>query len=254
MDGLNSILKLPERCLVNKKITKAFFKRNFDLTNTEKTLLDDYNVIKDINWIASISPVTANIITYKDEQVAFEEVQVISVLTTHIDFERNLQKITELIQKYIPYAILLCINHTEGFVLNTCDKKVNQNDSSRRTIDKRYFTEILSVKDENDSHQNFLASLNFANLDKTNLQTYYNAYTQRIISLQIAKLNGAFNPRSQSRTKEDLAILEKIDDLKKEINSLEIQAKKETQLNQRVQLNIIINQKRKEIEGLTALI
>jgi hypothetical protein len=53
MDALNTILQIPERCMVHKKITKAFFKRNFDLISGEKTLLD--NLIA-IDWLASISP------------------------------------------------------------------------------------------------------------------------------------------------------------------------------------------------------
>jgi hypothetical protein len=253
MDGLNSILQLPARCIINKKITKAFFKRNFDLTTAERSLVDDTHILGEINWIATVSPATSNIVAYKDEQYLMEEIQVISVLI-NVDFERNSPKISELIQKYIPYPILLFIYNTEGFVLSTFDKKVNQNDSSRRIIEKRYFSKVLKLDSANEIDRGFLDSLKFANLDKTNLQTYYNAYTQRIISLQVSNLNGTFHPRTQSRTEEDVARLEKIELLNSEISSLHIQAKKETQLNQRVQLNIIINQKRQEIERLTELL
>ena len=61
MESLNQILQLPERCLVNKKITKAFFKRNFDLTLTERKLLDDSAIIIQIDWIASLKPNQINI-------------------------------------------------------------------------------------------------------------------------------------------------------------------------------------------------
>lgn len=253
MVGLNSILQLPDRCIINKKITKAFFKRNFELTPAERSLIDDSHIIGDINWMASVSPTTSNIVAYKDDQFLIEEVQIISVLI-NMEFERNYQKIAELIQKYIPYPILLFMYNINSFVLNTCDKKVNQNDSSRRTIDKRYFSNALSIDGPDENQKGFLDSLKFANLDKTNLLTYYNAYTERIISLQVSNLNGIFQPRTQSRTREDVDRLEKIEMLNSEINSLHIQAKKETQLNQRVQLNIIINQKRQEINRLTALL
>src|SRR5687768_2098149 len=101
MDALNTILEIPERCLVNKKITKAFFKRNFDLTSTEKALLDDFNAIAAIDWLASVSPASSNINPYKDQHYLFEEVQVITVYTSETDFERNRQRIEDLIQKYI---------------------------------------------------------------------------------------------------------------------------------------------------------
>jgi hypothetical protein len=254
MDALNSILQLPVRCLLNRKITKAFFKRNFDLTTAERVLLDDFSAIESINWVASISPGNANIIAFKEDALIFEEVQVITVQTTTVDFERNKQKIADLVQKYIPYPILLCIYHAQAFVLNTCDKKVNQNDSSRRTIEKRYFTEDILLNDADKTRQDFLKSLNFINLDKTNLYTFYISYTQRIVSLQVAQLSGVYIPRTQSRTQEDILRLERIEELQKEIVGLDSQAKKETQLNQRVQLNLLMNEKRKEVERLTASI
>ena len=36
----NQILNIPERCLLNKRLTKAFFLKNFDLSGTEKKLLN----------------------------------------------------------------------------------------------------------------------------------------------------------------------------------------------------------------------
>ena len=254
MDGLNSILQLPERCLLNKKITKAFFKRNFDLTSAERSLLDDVSIIDSITWLASINPIKSNIPEFRDGQTIFEEVQVITVQTTATGFDRNKQKIAELLQKYIPYPILLGIYNDHDFVLNTCDKKVNQNDSSKRTIDKRYFTEDISKLPAGKNHHEFLKSLAFAVLDKTNLQTLYNAYTQRIISLQVANLSGVYILRTQSRSHEDVVRLEQIEALKRDIATLQNEAKKETQMNRKVQLNIQINEKRKEVERLTALL
>lgn len=254
MEALNTILQIPERCLVNKKITKAFFKRNFDLTSSEKGLLDDSVTIAAIDWLASISPDNSNINPFSDEYSLFEEVQVISVQTSGIDFERNQQRITELIQKHIPYPILLCIWHDEAFILNTCDKRINQNDNSRRSIEKKYYSEAISRPVLTEQQQAFLNSLNFAELDKTNLKSYYDSYTQRIISLQAAKLNGLFTLRTHERTQADIDNLEQIEAIEQEIQLLLNQVQKETQLNQKIALNIQIQERRELIEQLKTLI
>lgn len=254
MEALNTILQIPERCLVNKKITKAFFKRNFDLTSSEKALLDDFNAISAIDWLASVSPANSNINPYKDEQYLFEEVQVIMVHTSGDDFERVHHRIVDLIQKYIPYPILLCILNGRLFVLNACEKKINQNDSSRRTIEKKYSTEPIDQKETTERQHSFLNSLAFSELDKTNLKTFYDSYIQRMIALQAAGLSGVFTPRTKDRTQSDMEKLEKIDTLQKEIQVLQNQAKKESQLNQRIALNTQIQEKRKLIEQLKALI
>lgn len=254
MDSLNTILKMPERSLVNKKITKAFFKRNFDLTGSEMALLDDFSIVKAIDWLASVNPANSNVNFYKDEAYLFEEVQIIGVQTSVNDFERNQQRISDLIQKFIPYPILLCIWSENAFVLSTSDKKINQNDNSRRTIEKKYNTEQISITESTERQKAFLKGLAFAELDKTNLRTYYESYTQRIIALQTSELSGVYEPRSLYRTKSDLQRLEQIESLQNEIQLLQNQAKQETQLNQRVALNTQIQSKRKEIEQLKALI
>ena len=254
MDVLNNILQIPERSLVTKKITKAFFKRNFDLTSTEKALLDDFNAISGIDWFASINPANSNINPYKDEHYLFEEVQIIITHTPGNDFERNHQRIADLIQKYIPYPILLCILHDNVFVFNACDKKINQNDSTRRIVEKKYSTESINRQAITEQQQSFLNSLVFSELDKTNLKTYYDSYIQRMIALKAAELSGVFMSRTKERTQSDMEKLEKIDTLQKEIQILQSQAKKESQLNQRIVLNTQIQEKRKLIKQLKALI
>jgi hypothetical protein len=254
MDALNTILQIPERSLVNKKITKAFFKRNFDLTSTEKALLDDSNAISGIDWLASVSPSNSNINPYKDEQYLFEEVQIIVVHTSGSDFERNHQRIADLIQKNIPYPILLCIRQDGVLVLNVCDKKVNQNDSNRRIVEKKYTSESIDLQDATERQRSFLNSIAFSELDKTNLKTYYDSYIQRMIALQAAEVSGVFTPRTKERAQSDIKKLEKIETLQKEIQVLQNEAKRESQLNQRILLNTEIQNRRKLIEQLKALI
>lgn len=254
MDTLNTILQIPERSLVNKKITKAFFKRNFDLISSEKLLLEDVNIVTAIDWLACLSPINTNITRYQDELYLFEEVQVITVQTSETDFERNYQKIADLVQKYIPYQILLCIYHSNAFILNTCDKKVNQNDNSRRIIEKSYCTEIITRDSATVQQQDFLNSLAFARLEKSDLKTYYNSYIQRIIALQTSIFNGGFVPRTQSRTQSDMDNLEKIALLQDEILLLQNQGRKETQLSLQIAINMQVQIKRKQIADLKALI
>jgi hypothetical protein len=254
MDALNTILQIPERCLVNKKITKAFFKRNFDLTSTEKSLLDDFNTISGIDWLASVGPSNSNINSYKDEQWLFEEIQVVVVHTSGNDFERNHPRIADLIQKYIPYPVLLCIRQDGIFVFNACDKKINQNDSNRRIVEKKYTTEPIDQQKTTERQLSFLGSIAFSELDKSNLKTYYDSYIQRMIALQASELSGVFTPRTKDRTQSDMKMLEEIETLQKEIQVLQNQAKKESQLNQRILLNTEIQDKRKMIDQLKALI
>lgn len=254
MVELNEILHIPQRCLVNKKVTKAFFKRNFDLTSAEKNLLEDFSIVKSIDWLASISPSTANIPAYSTNNQVHEEIVTISVYIADADFDKNKQKIAEVIQKYIPYSILLCIYNDSVYCLNACEKRVNQNDATKRTTEARYFTDNISRASPTDAQKAFLTGMRFANLDKTTLKTCYDSYIQNIIALKAAELSGIFMPRTKERSEIDLQNLQKIESLQKDIISLQNQVKKETQLNQRVAMNTHIQQKRQEIEQLKTLL
>ena len=247
MNPLNDILQIPGRCLVHKKITKVFFKRNFELSRGEKTVLE--NLIS-IDWLASMSPSNANIPVYKDEQTIFEEVQVIIVTVSENDFTNNHVKIADLVQKYIPYPILLFIRNEQSFIINACDKKVNQKDDTKRTIEKMYFTEIIHDNSKTKPQVDFLKSLTFSVLDKTNQKTLYEAYIQRMIALQTASVKGVFVPRSKDRSQSDMENMEKIETLTKEIDFLQNQIKKESQLNNRVEMNMRIQEKRNDIDQL----
>jgi len=240
--------------LVNKKITKAFFKRNFDLTAGEKKLLDDFSQLSQVDWLASVKPMNSNISEFTYEQSVFEEIVIISALTNDNDFDKNKQRIAELIQKYIPYHILLCIYNSTTFVLNTCDKRINQNDASKRTIERFYFTENINISVPTAKQKQFLKSLAFSELDKQNLKTFFDSYTSRLIALKASDFTGSFTIRTHDRSKQDVQYLEKITLLKSEIVTLQYQAKNETQLNIQVQLNAAIHDKRKEIKVLENLI
>lgn len=245
---------MPEACLVNKKITKAFFKRNFELTLSESKFLDDFSVFIQIDWLASIKPENSNIIAFTSAQSTIEEVVIIAVQTNDADFDKNKQKIAELIQKFIPYHILLCIYSENQFVLNVAEKRTNQNDSTKRTIEKQYFTENISIAKYSDKQRAFVNSLAFSLLDKLNLKTLFESYVSRIIAIHTADVLTSFEIRSSERSKQDIQNLELISLLKSEIVTLQNKANLETQLNILVEVNNAIQEKRKEIKNLENII
>ncbi|MDP3927585.1 MAG: DUF4391 domain-containing protein [Bacteroidota bacterium] len=244
------ILQLPERCLVNKRITKAFFKRNFDMTSSEKNLLDDYNTITAIDWIASISMANANVPEYKDCETTFEEIQVIAVTTSPQSLKINASKIIDLIQKYIPYHMLLIVHDGINSNWNVTYKHINQNDNNKRTLGKKFTADWNTTNSNNKLHEAFCEALSFSRVPSTNLRILYEGYVQCFIGLITAPIIGSFEIRPAERTKEDVERLERITSLEKEINTLTNVAQKETQLNKRIEINTQVQQKRKQIKLL----
>lgn len=250
LNQIINILQLPERCLVNKKITKAFFKRNFDITSAEKNLLDDYTTMASIDWIAAISQANANVPAYRDYESTFEEIQVIAVATSPESLIKNASKIIDLVQKYIPYHLLLIVHDGENSIWNVAYKRINQNDNNKRTVDKKFITDCITVNTTNKVHEAFLGALGFSKIPSANLKVLYDGYVQCFVGLNTAPIIGSFETRPTERTKEDVERLARITTLEKEIITLTNAAQKETQLNKRIELNTQVQQKRKQIELL----
>jgi hypothetical protein len=244
----NHILKIPERSVLDKKLTKAFFLKNFVLSASEKKLLN--NSIQNLDWLASIKPANTNIPAIKNMEYIYEEIQVIVCKVEDNKFEEVANKCIVLLQKYIPYQMLVIVEDSTNFVLNASKKRINLNDTAKRSIESYYTTTTLSKLYKSEMTASFFKALDFLALDKTNMETTYKSYIQAIVQFQMATVTGTYIKRNQRRTAEDMILLSNIETLEKEIISLGNQIKNETRLNNRVYLNIEIQQQRKKIENI----
>jgi len=243
----NDIFQFPNRCLLNKRLTKVFFTKNFDLTSSEKKILNTH--VSKMEWIASVKPSNSNIPNYKDNIYLFEEIQLMSCSLSS-DSDKIVKTIIDLFQKYIPYQIILIIENETQWVLSTCDKRINKNDVSKRTIENHFTSSPIEKSDENKTNIEFLETLSFSQLNKTNLKTVYQSFTDSIIQLKSSDLTGVFNGSRRDRSKEDLEHLLRIETIQTELISLKSQLKKETQLNSRVSINMEIQRRKQDIENI----
>lgn len=248
----NNILKIPERCVLDKRLTKAFFLKNFELSSAEKKLVN--NGITSMSWLASIKPATANIPAVVNSEYKYEEIQVMVCSLEDISLDTLAEKCFSLFQKYIPYQMLVIVEDNNNFKMNVCDKRINQIDTTKRIAERFFNTGMLSKLYKNDINDSLFKSIDFGALDKTNLELLYKSYIQAVVQFQAASITGKYIKMSISRTAEDMLNLEKIELLERDIISLKNQIKKETQLNGKVQLNIKIQEKRKEIKNIKQLL
>jgi hypothetical protein len=248
------ILQLTESCLIETKITKKFFKTNFELTMSERLMLEDSSIVVGINWLASISPKNSNIPAIKNPDSTFVEIQVIAIQTTNQNFDKYKIKLAEFIQKYIPYHILLIVYCDNKLIFNTCTKRININDSNKRVMDLMLITDEIPNQEPTSKISAFLNSLKYINQDKPNLKVLYESYIQKLVALQTSEITGEFAPRTNERTIQDVERMEQINLLKSEIVQLQNKAKKESQLNKRVELNTLIHSKKEQIELIKNLL
>jgi hypothetical protein len=250
--NFNQYLHIPERMLIGKKLPKAFFLKNFELSSTEKKVLSD--AVGSMELLANIKPSNSNVPPYADDFVIYEEIQVIVCQVQGSTLEKVAGKIANLVQKYIPYPILMVIEDDTSFIINTCEKRINQNDKNKRTIEEDFTTPLISKLYTTELSTAFLNHLIYNTLDITNLETLYSSYSNAILKFKTAHLTGTFNSKRGPRTAHELQILQEIERLNSEIQKLTNRLKKETQMNQRVALNMEIQKLRTQIETTTNLL
>jgi len=248
----NNILHIPERSILDKRLTKAFFLKNFSLSAAEKKLLN--NDIQSMTWLASIKPSTANIPLVINENYKYEEIQIMLCKVEDNALNALSEKCMILFQKYIPYQMLVIVEDANEFKINVCDKRINKAETNKRTIERSFITNTISKLYKNDLNESFFKALHFNNLDKTNLELLYKNYVQAVVQFQAASITGSYQKRTNKRTVEDMQNLEAIEVLERDIVSLSSQIKKASQLNEKVQLNIQIKNKRDKIEALKQML
>lgn len=246
--GYNNILNLPERCVLNKKLTKAFFLKNFDLTASEKKRLN--NRIESMNWLASLQPGNTNIPAIVSNDYSYEEIQVITIKVPEGEVEKDGKKYAEFIHKYIPYQLFLIIEDDSQYMISLADKRINQADKNKRTIEHFYHSPVLSKLYKNEINEAFYKTITFSQLDKTNLETTYKSCVQAVTQLTTASLTGKYQKRSYKRNQEEMELLDVVAEMEQEIIGLKNQIRKESQINGRVKLNVAIQEKRKKIEEI----
>ncbi|MEP3372886.1 DUF4391 domain-containing protein [Maribacter dokdonensis] len=244
----NNIFNIPEHNLVQQRLTKAFFLRIPGLTSAEKKLL--HTTIEQMEIIAQLIPEKSNIPSVVTSKDSYEQVLVVVCTLVGKQLDKEASTCIQFIQKYISHQVVLLVEDANGFRVNVTEKRINQKDATKLTIESYFTTGTLSKLYKNELSTAFYEALNFTNLDKTNLELLYKSYIQAIVQFNAASITGTYQKRSNARTAQDMQHLEQIEQLERDILSFTSQIKKETQLNEKVQLNIKIQETRKAISKL----
>jgi len=243
--GYNDIFHFPSRTLLNKRLTKVFFTKNFDLSSSEKKTLQ--NEVIRMEWVSSLKPSNTNIPKFETETHLIEEVQFMTCEVSNLD--KYGKTVIDLFQKYIPYQIVLVIEDKDFWMLNLTEKRINHNDRSKRTIEKSFSTNPIH-KTEYNTVKEFIKTLSFDRVNRSTLNSVYQSYINSVIQFKSYVITGIFNEKNFEKNKRDIESIERIEIVKMEIITFKNQLKKETQLNNRIFINMEIQKRKKEIKRL----
>ncbi|RNB53515.1 DUF4391 domain-containing protein [Brevibacillus gelatini] len=215
------MLQLPSSTLVNRKIPKNKFYEKLQANHQLKELFTQQ--VESIVWKHKLSKETIRL----EPKDGIEEIQVFEI---HLKQKSYSQDILRSMDKAIPYPILHVLIHEDQAKLAIAYKERNQNDENKFVVRSYHESEWQSVND-----------LRFDFIQGLDLKALYENIIRNLLG-------------TQARPEDDIrSVLERqaqIDKLMRECERLESKIRSEKQFNRKVELNMELQRKSKELKDL----
>lgn len=215
------LLNIPKRAFYNRRIPKNKLYKQIGVDpKLERKFIDE---IENIIWKYKLSQETINLEPTKE----VEEIQVFEIKLKERDISIE---VLENIDRIIPYPILYIIRYNDNIKLTIAYKERNKIDENKMVVHSYYQSEWMKEYD-----------LKIDILQGLNLKEVYDNIIRQLIPLE---------SKIQDDIEELIELNERIESLKKEIKRLEKRIIKEKQFNRKVDLNIKLQKKKRELEEL----
>ena len=216
------MFSFPKSTEYNKRIPKHKFYEQMDVSPTLKRFF--VKQIRAIYWRNKIAATTLNVAA--SEQVTEVEVFEIKLTSPTLD-----ETVLKQIDKNIPYHILFVLEYEAKYQAWIGYKEAAESGKQAFNVGKYYHTDWLL---EDDLH---------IQLDGLNMDSIYENFVRQIAGDLLQ------SDKAQS-LKESIAVDEKKQLLKKQIETWEGKIRKEKQFNKQIQMNAELKRLKKELEEL----
>lgn len=258
-------LQLPPALRINQKLTKKSFYDNGQLNASAQKLLQEQ--VESISLQAHIHPDNSNIAAYKTAQHEYLEIFVLQITLKDHQHPKGhkawlnlksaqLKSLHEAVHKAIAYPLFLEIKAGEQVQWSLAEKSVHQADSEhdKLILNELLQTEWLSTDTATrpaELQKALIHRLAFANQNPQNLYTLYQSWYKALTGYALAHQAGLTDlPSTESSLETQRAKLKQIQQLKKDINDLQNQLKTCQQFNEKVELNIRLQNLTKQLQSL----
>lgn len=238
-DGIATIveaLALPAGARVDARVPKKMLVEQGAPTTADRRAIQDG--IDELQWFAACKPATIGVPSFADDTRDYLEIAIIGCAFRPA---AKTVRLIELIHRAVPYPVLLITADTSGATISAAHKRKAQKEADRVVIEHVVAGTGLRPGSSDAVQRAFLQSLALAQQNRADLHTLYSGWLARIEALNAAQVSGAFVATDDRTTiSRRRAALSDHARLTKEIEILRGKAKREKQLNRRVDLNMAI--------------
>lgn len=243
-------LNIPVDCEVNNTIYKKLFYDNASMNSSDKDIFSRY--IDKIIWLYSFKEDTINIKALVDDVREYDEIAVIKIILKE---NSKFKRIAEIVQRTIPYPMVLIFNHNNKVLFNVAHKRKNKADESKNLVEELIYTGWIDISNLSEKDKCFLKNLNIKEFNTTDIYRFYCSFVDRV---NIFNANKYMESNKEIKIKDAemvKALTDKIEELEERISDLRRGLRKEVHFNRKVEMNVelnkLVSRKKELIEKLT---
>ena len=252
---IEDLIKVPDSAIVNSIIPKQDIFEATEMDSRDKDYFVRY--VKQIRWMYKFDDSSIRIKPYEDEEKSYLEVELISInlkkefqdynhnTGNYHRFDARLDRIVDILHRFIPYPILLCAEFKEEIKFYVSHISESKADYNKITLDKLIGTEWMNTQSLDEFDEELMGKLQIDNLDKTNVYTFYDDIVTAIIQHIGSK---EVSHKVSLSSEEIIKIMDNIKEIRREIADLRVELRKVDNFSEQVELNIKIKELQNEIE------
>lgn len=195
------------------------------LTTAQKKIISEHVVSRGIRILATIQTNNTNIKVFESETERYDSIVFLAVNVKELKKSAQIYKVFMSIMPN-PLVILFFDETRTKWVFTTHEKKKDGLLASKNLYEVQETVTLQQVEEQ----------LNFEKLNKTNLKTFYESWLERLLQIELQSRYNIYSPVSLQKN-----LLEKLVVMDTQIEDYVKQAKKETQLNKRIELQQAAN-------------
>jgi len=223
--------KFPNATVINRNLPKTQIYPHMKSVADKQFLQDS---VQSIYMLANLKSDNTNIATYEDDKEIYQEIQFLYVKTKD---RGDSTKIYRILSRLIPYPLVILIDEADKFTIYA--GRFEKLQTGFLKIMKIYSSPIYQDKDL----EGVLQQIALINLPRQDLKAFYDGLCDEIVTATAKEQYGEAIGNITGLEKDQL------DSLKKKIDELQNQIKKERQLNRKIDMQMKLKKLKDELSS-----
>ena len=229
-------LGLPEVSLLDKRIYKRMVLEHGDLTTADKKTLSE-DVTK-LTWKYTLKADTVQVLPFEDAEREYLEVAVVEA---GLSSRKRAPRIAEMIQRAIPYPVLLIMIEGSGVCVSVAHKRFSLAEKGS-IVAEDFLSSPWSGEPPTEIDEVFCDALSLRNLSRVDFYALYRSMVQAVLARSCAELTGRFVLDTSVSEVDRRRRLDQCHEMQRDIGSLRAAIGKQDRFAEQVELNIQIKE------------